>query len=63
MAMLNDGDRILPAGTVVKIQGIPVRLENAVKANTHPNNWTVIDEFSNADRGTDTSSGDQSSDH
>ena len=34
-------ERTLPAGTVVKINGIPLFLVEDAKLQTHPNNWAL----------------------
>lgn len=31
--------RVLPAGTIVHMNGVPLRLEVPATASTHPNNW------------------------
>ena len=35
----------LPAGTVVKIAGIPIILENATRIRTNEDNWNLIMEW------------------
>lgn len=34
--------RTLPAGTIVKINGIPLALMEDAKMETHPGNWSTV---------------------
>jgi hypothetical protein len=36
--------REFPAGTVLKMNGIPVALTEAAKIETHPSNWPLIED-------------------
>lgn len=39
--------RTLKAGTVIKIEGIPLQLEQDVQASTAEGNWGLIEELKN----------------
>lgn len=36
--------RELPAGSIIKIEGIPLELENPTSVGTHKGNWPVVEE-------------------